>query len=318
MPMGGSNRKRVLVADEIAAAGVEKLSHDVRVDVRTDIDPRELLKVIPDYHALVVRSRTRVNADVAAAAALLQVIGRAGVGVDNIDLDACKQHSITVVNSPVAASIAVAELTLAMMLSLARSVPLADAEMKKGAWSKKRLKGVQLYGKTLGLVAVGRIGTEVARRAIALGMRVIGYDPYLSVEQMRSRNVHAVSMKTLLSTAEYVSIHTPLTDDTHHMIDGPAINAMRDGVRIVCAARGGVIDEAALLTGLESGKVAGAALDVFEIEPPGSSPLVEHPHVIATPHIGAQTHEAQERAGLDVSAEVIAALTGAELRWKVV
>ena len=316
--MGGSDRKRVLVADEMAAAGVEKLSHAVRVDVRIDIDTRDLLNVIADYHGLIVRGRTRVNADVAAAAALLQVIGRAGVGVDNIDLDACKQHGITVVNSPMAASVAVAELTLAMMLSLARRVPLADAEMKRGAWTKKQLKGVELCGKTLGLIAVGRIGSEVARRAIAFGMRVIGYDPYLSVDQMRSRNVHAVSMKTLLSTAEYISIHTPLTDDTHHMIDGPTIKSMRDGVRIVCAARGGVIDEDALLTGLASGKVAGAALDVFEIEPPGSSQLVEHPHVIVTPHIGAQTHEAQERAGLDVSSEVIAALTGAELRWKVV
>lgn len=316
--MSDSDRKRVLVADEIAAAGVEKLRHAMRVDVRTDIDPRELLKVIPDYHALVVRSRTRVNADVAAAAALLQVIGRAGVGVDNIDLDACKQHSITVVNSPVAASIAVAELALAMMLSLARSVPFANAEMKRGAWAKKELMGVELCGKTLGLIAVGRIGSEVARRAIAFGMRVIGYDPYLSVDQMRSRNVQSVSMKTLLSTAEYISIHTPLTDETRYMIDGPAIESMRDGVRIVCAARGGVIEEAALLTGLASGKVAGAALDVFENEPPSSSPLVEHPHVIATPHIGAQTHEAQERAGLEVSAEVIAALTGGELRWKVV
>lgn len=316
--MGGSVRKRVLVADEISAAGVEKLRQAVGVDVRTDIDARDLLNVIADYHGLVVRGRTRVNADVAAAAARLQVIGRAGVGVDNIDLDACKQHGITIVNSPMAASVAVAELTLAMMLSLARRVPLADAEMKRGAWAKKRFKGVELYGKTLGLIAVGRIGSEVARRAIAFGMRVIAYDPYLSVDQMRSRNVHPAGMKTVLSTAEYISIHTPLNDETHHMIDGPAIDSMRDGVRIVCAARGGVIDEAALLTRLASGKVAGAALDVFEIEPPGASPLVEHPHVIVTPHIGAQTHEAQERAGLDVSSEVVAALTGGELRWKVV
>jgi len=310
--------KRVLVADSMSAAGVKKISQAADIDIRTNIYARDLLQVIGDYHGLVVRSRTKVTADLVAAAAQLQVIGRAGVGVDNIDLDACKQRGIIVVNSPMAASVAVAELTFGMMLSLARRLPFIDAEMKKGRWPKKQLKGLELDGKTLGLVGVGRIGSEVARRAIAFGMRVVAHDPYLSSDDMRARNVRPAILKTVLSTAEYISIHTPLNDETHHMIDGPAIDSMRDGVRIVCAARGGVIDEAALLTRLVSGKVAGAALDVFEIEPPGVSPLVEHPHVIVTPHIGAQTHEAQERAGLDVGSEVVAALTGGELRWKVV
>ncbi len=316
--MNVSVRGCVLVADTIAAAGVEKLRQAVGVDVRTDIDARELLKVIGDYRGLVVRSRTKVTAEVVAAATKLEVVGRAGVGVDNIDLEACKRHGITVVNSPMAASVAVAELTLAFMLSLARRVPFADGQMKLGAWPKKQLKGVELDGKTLGLIAVGRIGSEVARRAIAFGMRVIAYDPYLSADEMRVRNVEPATLETVLSAVDYISVHTPLTDETHHMINAAAIDAMRDGVRILCAARGGVIDEAALLAGLESGKVAGAALDVFESEPPGASALVKHPHVITTAHIGAQTREAQDRAGVDVAAEVISALSGAELRWKVV
>jgi D-3-phosphoglycerate dehydrogenase len=316
--MNVSVRGRVLVADTIAAAGVEKLRQAVGVDVRTNIDARELLKVIGDYRGLVVRSRTKVTAEVVAAATKLEVVGRAGVGVDNIDLEACKRHGITVVNSPMAASVAVAELTLAFMLCLARRVPFADGQMKLGAWPKKQLKGVELDGKTLGLIAVGRIGSEVARRAIAFGMRVIAYDPYLSADEMRVRNVEPATLETVLSAVDYISVHTPLTDETHHMINAAAIDAMRDGVRILCAARGGVIDEAALLAGLESGKVAGAALDVFESEPPGASALVKHPHVITTAHIGAQTREAQDRAGVDVAAEVISALSGAELRWKVV
>ncbi|HJN41012.1 MAG TPA: hydroxyacid dehydrogenase [Anaerolineales bacterium] len=316
--MNVSVRGRVLVADTIAAAGVEKLRQAVGVDVRTNIDARELLKVIGDYRGLVVRSRTKVMAEVVAAATKLDVVGRAGVGVDNIDLEACKRHGITVVNSPMAASVAVAELTLAFMLCLARRVPFADTRMKQGEWPKKQLKGVELDGKTLGLIAVGRIGSEVARRAIAFGMRVIAYDPYLSADEMRVRNVEPATLETVLSAVDYISVHTPLTDETHHMINAAAIDAMRDGVRILCAARGGVIDEAALLAGLESGKVAGAALDVFESEPPGASALVKHPHVITTAHIGAQTREAQDRAGVDVAAEVISALSGAELRWKVV
>lgn len=315
--MNGEIRMRVLVADAIAEAGVEKLREAAGVDLWTDIEAGKLIKVIGGYNGLVVRSRTRVTAEVAAAAGRLQVVGRAGVGVDNIDLGACKQHGITVVNTPMASSVGVAELTFAMMLSLARRVPFADSEMKKGKWPKKQLHGVELDAKTLGLIAVGRIGSEVARRAVAFGMRVIAYDPYLSADDMRARNVEPAGFESVLSKAEYISVHTPLTEETYHMIDAGAIDAMRDGVRIVCAARGGVIDEAALLAGLESGKVAGAALDVFEAEPPHSSDLLEHPHVVATPHIGAQTHEGQVRAGVDVATEVIAAMDGGELRWRV-
>ncbi len=316
--MNEDDHKRVLVADSIAEAGVDRLRQAVDVNVRSDIDAQELLRVVAGYHGLVVRSRTKVTADVVAAAEKLQVIGRAGVGVDNIDLKACKQHGITVVNSPMAASVAVAELTCALMLSLARRVPFGDSQMKQGEWPKQQLKGVELDGKTLGLIGMGRIGSEVARRAVAFGMHVIAYDPFLSADAMRARNVEPAALKVVLSTTDYISIHAPLTDETYHMVDGSAIDSMRDGVRIVCAARGGLIDEDALLAGLRSGKVAGAALDVFESEPPGVSVLVEHPHVIATPHIGAQTVEAQNRSGVGVCTEVIAALAGGDLRWKVV
>lgn len=310
--------KRVLVADAIAAAGVDVLRAALQVAVEAEITPDELLTAIPDYHALIVRSRTKVAADLVAAGAKLEVVGRAGVGVDNIDLHACKERGIIVVNSPLAASIAVAELTLALMLALARMIPRADAAMKQGDWIKKQLKGAELYGKTLGLVAVGRIGAAVAERAAAFGMRVLAYDPYLTPEQIRERGAEPATLDEVLAQSDFISIHSPLTDETRHMINAGSIAQMKDGVRLVCAGRGGVVDEAALLAALESGKVAGAALDVFETEPPGASPLVQHPKVVTTPHIGAQTREAQERAGVDIAEEVVAALTGGALRWRVV
>ena len=316
--MGKEKHKRVLVADSISVAGVKKLRQVAMVDIRTDIETGDLRRVIGDYDGLVVRGRTKVTADIIAEAGDLLVIGRAGVGVDNIDLDACEQSGIIVVNSPMAASVAVAELTIGMMLSLARRIPFADAAMKKGQWPKKELTGLELDGKTLGLVGVGRIGNEVALRAIAFGMHVIGHDPYVSPDEMRSRNIRPDVLEKVFSVANYISVHTPLTNETHHMIGTDAIGSMRNGVHILCNARGGVIDEGALLTGLRSGKVAGAALDVFEEEPPQVSLLLEHPNVIVTPHIGAQTHEAQSRAGIDVAEEVGAALAGRECRWRVV
>ena len=222
------------------------------------------------------------------------------------------------VNSPLATSVSVGEFTFGIMLSLARRISFADAQMKEGKWLKQELHGVELKGKVLGIIGVGRIGTEVARLAVAFGMRVIASDPYLSKEEMLARSVERVSLGTVFAESEFISIHTPLNAETHHIIDTEAISAMRDGVRIICAARGGVVDEDALLAGLESKKVSGAALDVFETEPTGLSALVEVPQVIASPHIGAQTMEAQVRVGLDVADEVLAALRGEELRWRVV
>ena len=309
--------RRVLVADSIASAGVEKLRREVEVCVQPDIQASEILSVVSDYHGLVVRNRTQVTSEVIAASSRLRVIGRAGVGTDNIDLDACRKHGIVVVNSPLATSASVSEFTFGLMLSLARRIPFADMQMKQGAWRKQELHGVELNGKTLGIIGVGRIGSEVARLAVAFGMRVIASDPYLSTTEMHARNVEPVTLETVFSESEFISIHTPLNRETRHIIDAATISIMRDGVRIICAARGGVIDEAALLSGLQSKKVAGAALDVFESEPPGLPALVEHPQMIATPHIAAQTLEAQVRVGLDVATEVLAALKGDELRWRV-
>ncbi|MBI5828884.1 MAG: phosphoglycerate dehydrogenase, partial [Chloroflexi bacterium] len=267
--------------------------------------------------ALVVRSRTKVTAKALAAGTTLKVVGRAGVGVDNIDVPAALARGITVVNSPLAATVAVAELTLGLMLALAREIPRADAGLKKGEWLKSGLNGVELYGKTLGLVAVGRIGAAVAGRAGAMGMRVMAYDAFLSPEDIRQRQAHPSTLDELFAASDFISIHSPLTPQTKSLISTAAFEQMKRGVRIICAARGGVVDEAALLVALESGKVAGVALDVFAVEPPGMSPLATHPKVICTPHIGARTAEAQDRAGVDIAEEVLAVLNGREPRWKV-
>jgi len=274
--------------------------------------------VIGDYDALVVRSRTRVTQAVFEAAVRLKVVGRAGVGVDNIDLAAATRHGVTVVNAPMSTTLAVAEQTLALMLALARQIPRADAAMKSGQWIKKDLEGVELYGKVLGIVGLGRIGAEVARRAAAMGMRVLGYDALLSEEIIRKRGAEPVSLQELYARADFISLHVPLTPETRGMINGQSLGSMKRGVRLMCTARGGIIDETDLLGALETGQVAGAALDVFAKEPPGLTALVAHPNVVATPHVSAQTAEAQSRAAEDIANEVLAALRGEALRWRVV
>ncbi|MBI2976330.1 MAG: hypothetical protein HYY33_05210 [Chloroflexi bacterium] len=311
------DKPKVLIADGLSAEGINLLKRTVVVDVLPKITAEELLVALPQYQALVVRSRTKVTAKALAAGTSLKVVGRAGVGVDNIDVPAALARGITVVNSPLAATVAVAELTLGLMLALAREIPRADAGLKKGEWLKSGLNGVELYGKTLGLVAVGRIGAAVAGRAGAMGMRVMAYDPFLSPEDIRQRQAHPTTLDELFAASDFISIHSPLTPQTKSLISTAAFEQMKRGVRIICAARGGVVDEAALLVALESGKVAGAALDVFAVEPPGMSPLATHPKVICTPHIGAQTAEAQDRAGVDIAEEVLAVLNGREPRWKV-
>jgi D-3-phosphoglycerate dehydrogenase len=247
----------------------------------------------------------------------LKVIGRAGVGVDNIDLNAAQKQGVIVVNAPTSTSIAVAELTFGLLLALAREIPRADAAMKQGRWLKKELEGVELHGKTLGILGFGRIGAEVGKRAAAFGMNVIAYDPLLSEEEIKRRGADPVSLQDLYAWSDFISLHMPLTADTRDMIGRAAFAQMKDGVRIVCAARGGIIDETALVEALNSGKVAGAALDVFKEEPPGLTEAVSHPRLIATPHIGAQTAEAQSRASTDIAHEVLAALRGDPLRWRV-
>ena len=308
---------KILVTDGLDQGGLDILSAAAQMDDRNGISPEDLLQAIPEYDALIVRGRTKVTAAVFEAAKSLKVVGRAGVGVDNIDLVAAKAHGVTVVNSPIATSVAVAELTFALMLAIAREVPRGDATMKAGKWIKKELEGAELYGKTLGVIGFGRIGAEVGKRAVAFGMNVIGYDPLIPADEIQKRGGEPVSLADLYARADVITLHIPLTPDSKNLLNAEAIAAMKDGVRIVCAARGGVIDEAALLAGLNSGKVAAAGLDVFATEPPGATELVLHPRVVCVPHIGAQTVEAQARAADDIASEILAALAGKELRWKV-
>jgi D-3-phosphoglycerate dehydrogenase len=237
--------------------------------------------------------------------------------VDNVDVEAAAARSVIVVNSPLAATTAVAELTLALMLAVARQVPLADAAMKQGEWPKKKLQGAELEGKTLGLIGFGRIGREVARRAQVFGMRIVAYDIVPIDPASVAHLATLLGLQQVLAASDYISLHVPVTNATRNIIDAAALASCKPGVRIVCTARGGLIDEAALLSALESGRVAAAGLDVFATEPPGASALVRHPHVVAMPHVGAQTAEAQERAGVDIGDEVAAALTGKSLRWRV-
>lgn len=308
---------KILLTDGLDATGQSILRESASVDDKSGISADDLFKVIPEYDALIVRGRTKVTASVMDAASRLKVIGRAGVGVDNIDLEAARKHGMTVVNAPTSTSLAVAELTFGLLLALAREIPRADSSMKQGKWLKKELEGVELNGKTLGVIGFGRIGMEVGKRAAAFGMNVIAYDPLISEDEIKRRGAEPASLQDLYAWSDFISLHMPLTVDTRDMVGRQAFSQMKDGVRIVCAARGGIIDEAALVEALNSGKVAGAALDVFSVEPPGLTEAVSHPRVIATPHVGAQTAEAQSRASEDIAHEVLSALRGESLRWKV-
>jgi D-3-phosphoglycerate dehydrogenase len=309
---------KILLTDGLEENGQMIMRQSAVVDDKQGISADELFKVIGEYDALIVRGRTKVSPAVFDAAARLKVVGRAGVGVDNIDLNAAKQHGVKVVNSPLATTTAVAELTLSLMLSLVREVSRADAAMKNGKWLKKELEGTELCEKTLGIIGFGRIGQAVAKRAQAFEMDVVVVcDPFVDCEVVEAAGCKAVSLDDLLDESDIITLHVPLTGSTRGLIGKEQFARMKDGVRIVDTARGGVVDEAALLEALESGKVAGAGLDVFSAEPPGQTLLVCHPHVVASPHIGAQTVEAQMRAANDIATEVLAALHGEELRWRV-
>jgi D-3-phosphoglycerate dehydrogenase len=308
---------KILITDGLDESGQSILRASANVDDRNNISADDLLKAIPDYDGLIVRGRTKVTASVMEAGSKLKVIGRAGVGVDNIDLEAAKKHNITVVNAPMSTTLAVAELTFGLMLALAREIPRADAGMKQGKWLKKELEGVELNGKTLGIIGYGRIGMELGKRASAFGMNVVAYDPLISEDDIKQRGAEPVSIQDLYAWSDFISLHLPLNVQTRDMIGALAFSEMKDGVRIVCAARGGIIDEAELVKALNSGKVAGAALDVFGQEPPGLTEAVSHQRVIVTPHVGAQTVEAQSRASEDIAAEVLSALQNKPLRWKV-
>ena len=308
---------KILLTDGLEKSGQEILKKSAVVFDKKEISAEDLLKEAAEYDAIIVRGRTKVTAAVIEAATKLRVAGRAGVGVDNIDLNSAKAHGVTVVNSPIATTLAVAELTFGLMLSLIREIPRADAALKAGNWLKKELEGIELAGKTLGVIGFGRIGCNVAKFAKAFDMHIVAFDPLLDNDEITRRGGNPATFDELLQQADIITLHIPLTADSRNLINAEAIAKMKDGVRIVCAARGGVIDEEALLQGLESNKIAGVALDVFTAEPPGMTALVEHPRVIGTPHIGAQTAEAQERAAVDIATEVLAALESQPLRWKV-
>ncbi|MFN2303247.1 MAG: hydroxyacid dehydrogenase [Anaerolineales bacterium] len=309
---------KILLTDGLATITDDDLLASVNLDDKKGISAEELLTVIDQYDGVIVRGRTKITDAVLSAGTNLKVVGRMGVGVDNIDLQAAQAHGVTVVNAPVATTVSVAELTLGLMLSLIREIPKADRGMKAGEWLKKELTGTELYQKTLGVIGFGHIGEAVSQRALAFQMNVIAYDPIRPKEEIESAGAEFVSFEDLLKQSDIITMHIPHIKATHHLLNQSAFEMMKDSVQIICAARGGVMDEKALLSALESGKVAGAALDVHEKEPPGEDPLVMHLKVVATPHIGAQTKEAQLRAGHDILTEVVAALEGKPLRWRIV
>jgi len=308
-------RFKVLVTDTLAKVGIDVLSQAADVSVCPGISHDELKRIIGDYDALIVRSTTKVTRDVIEAARKLKVIGRAGVGIDNIDVEAATERGIYVINSPDAVTIAAAEHTMALLLALARRVVKAHSAMKtamesSGTVERKQFMGVQLAGKTIGIIGIGRIGSYVARLSRAFGMRVIGYDPFVTPESALQKGVEWVELERLLREADIISLHVPLTDETYHMIDASKFNLMKDGVMLINTSRGAVIDEAALYEALKKGKVSGAAVDVVEAEPPWKSKLLELDNVIVTPHLGASTFEAQEIAARDIAEQVLMVLRG--------
>lgn len=297
---------KVLVADAISERGVEQLkAGGLEVDVRTGLAGAELLKIIGDYEGLIVRSQTKVTGDLIAAAERLKVIGRAGVGVDNVDVGAATARGIVVLNAPEGNTVSTAEHTWAMLMAVARSLPQACGALKECRWDRKSYVGVELQGKTLGVVGLGRVGGQVAQRALAFGMRVLAYDPYLSAERAEEAGVEVATVERITLEADFITVHTPLTAETKHLFGEAEFARMKPGVRVVNCARGGIFDEAALLKALESGKVAAAGLDVFGEEPPTDFALIQHPRVVATPHLAASTFEAQENVAIDVAAEVV-------------
>ncbi len=307
---------RVLLADHIAADAVRVLESFGGIEaVATGTpSPAELLDVIPEFDAIVVRSPTHVTAEVIERGKKLRFIGRAGVGVDNIDVDAATRRGIVVINSPRSNTISTAEHTLAVMLSLAREIPRAHATVTSGRWERDSFRGVELYGKTLGVIGLGRVGSAVAARADAFAMTVVGHDPLVGEAQARAFGTRWVPLAELLAQSDWVTVHAPLSATTRGMIGSREIAAMKRGVVVVNCARGGIVDENALADALDSGHVFAVAMDVFENEPPGASRLLRHPRSVFTPHLGAVTAEAQQRVATDVAESIGLALSRGEIR----
>ena len=303
---------KVLIADSIHQAGVDLLraQPDLTVEVALRLPPAELLERIADCEALIVRSDTRVTADVLEAGAHLQVVGRAGVGVDNIDLEAATRRGVAVVNAPTGNTMAAAEHTIALLLALARHVPQADASLKRGEWRRSDFMGVEVRGKALGIIGLGRVGSQVARRALGLDMRVLAFDPFVAAERAARQGIELVTLDDLLQQSDFLTVHTPLMQGTRSLLGPREMGRVKPGIRLLNVARGGLIDEAALLSAVEEGRVAGAALDVFSQEPPEQGSLVAHPRIITTPHLGASTTEAQAEVAKEVVEQVLAVLHG--------
>jgi len=299
---------KVLVCDQISDDGLNLLKeNNFTVDVKIGLQPDELKNVIKDYEVVIVRSATKLTKDIIDSAEKLKLIVRGGVGLDNIDAEAAKSKNITVLNTPEASTITVAEHTMALLLALTKNIAIADKSVKEGKWEKKKFKGIELYNKTLGLIGVGRIGSTVAKIAKnGFQMKVLGYDPYVKKDILKKNGIEPVnSIDELLEKSDIVSLHLPLTPETKNLINRERINKMKDGAIIVNCARGGIIDETALAEALKSGKLWGAALDVFENEPPKNSPLLNLENVVLTPHIGAATKEAQKRVGIESAKTII-------------
>jgi D-3-phosphoglycerate dehydrogenase len=308
---------KVLVSDPIAQEGIDILSEHAQVDVKTKLKPEEIISIISDYEAIIVRSQTKVTADIIEAGKKLQVIGRAGVGVDNIDIDTATLKGIVVVNAPTGNTISAAEHSIALMLALARHIPSANALLKSGVWRREDFMGAEVTGKTLGIIGLGNVGSEVARRTRGLEMRLIAYDPFISIDRAQNLQVELVPLEQLLKEADFITLHIPITKLTKELIGVKELAMVKPTVRIINTARGGLIDEEALVKAIDENRVAGAAIDVFSKEPCTKSKLFESDRIIVTPHLGASTTEAQALAATEVVKQIIDVFKGQPVRYAV-
>lgn len=295
---------KVLIADKIEEKGISILEEFVEVTVQTDITNKQLIESVGEFDAVVVRSRTKITPEVIESADKLKVIARAGVGVDNIDVESATERGIMVVNAPESASITVAELTLGIIISLARKITMADKSLKEGKWDKSKLMGTELFGKNLGIIGMGRIGKQVALRLKGFQMNVLAYDPYITEDEATELGVTLVALETLLKEADIITVHVPLTPETRHLISHRELELVKKDALLINCARGGIVDEFALYIALSEGRLGGAGLDVFEAEPPKDNPLLKLDNVVLTPHIGASTKEAQRNAAVIVAREI--------------
>ena len=305
---------KILIADPIAQEGIDLLKGHADVDVKTGMKPEELVAVVGDYDALVVRSETKVTAAVIEAGKKLQVVARAGIGVDNIDLDAATGAGIAVVNAPTGNTVAAAEHAVALMLALSRNIPAAHRSMKDGEWKRSAFMGVEVRNKTLGVIGLGRVGSEVVRRAQSFAMNLVAYDPFVAPDYAHRLGVELLSFEDVLAQSDFITLHTPLTENSRNLISTKELERMKPDARLINVARGELIDEDALLAALNDGKLGGVALDVFAKEPPGPNPLLDHPKVVITPHLGASTQEAQREVAVEAAEQVLTVLKGEPAR----